>query len=71
MGPLNRDHEAESLLLALSRFEREAAARLGVALPLGPRMAAALGQVQTVEQYRSIVHMRTKRETVETEAAHT
>ena len=39
---MNRDLEAESLLLALSRFEREAANRLGVPLALGPRMAAAL-----------------------------
>lgn len=42
--PMNRDHEAESLLLALSRFEREAANRLGVPLALGPIMAAALAE---------------------------
>lgn len=60
--PMSRDHEAESLVLALSRFEREQAARLGVALALGPRMRAALveaqaqrAKVQPDEQSGSIV----------------
>lgn len=39
---MNRDHDSELFLLALSRIEREAANRLGVPLALGPRMAAAI-----------------------------
>ena len=60
---MNRDLMAEELLLALSRFERDAANRLGVPLVLGPRMAAALKE-HSPEQNRPQVGLHASHRSV-------